>query len=172
MDPLYRVGQLWANLTAGPLSQTALNEVRSVLSEQEMALFCRMSASDQWHAYRVYGLLRLVGQEDGDLLAAALLHDVGKTFAELSAWDRSVAVLAEAITPRRADWWGDGDLHGWQRPFVVRKQHAAWGARLARKAGSRPRVVTLIARHQDTVPDGADQENELLNLLQWADNQH
>jgi hypothetical protein len=76
-------------------------------------------------------------------------------------------VVAQAIMPERAAVWGDGSLDNWQRPFVVRAHHPAWGAAMAGQAGSRPRVVDLIRRHAD--PPGDD---PLLQALQWADDQN
>lgn len=171
MGIVYRLSQFWQNVTAGPLSPQAANDVASILNEQEAVLFAQMSSSDQWHAYRVYRLVRESGQTNNDLLAAALLHDVGKVHVDLSAWDRSVAVLGETLAPRKVEGWGRGQANGWKRPFVVRKKHARWGARLAEQAGSRPAVVELIERHQDSPLSGSEHEVELLTLLQWADNQ-
>ena len=171
MDIIYRLSQFWQNVTAGPLSQQAAGEVAAVLNDQELALFRQMSPSDQWHAYRVCRLLKRQGHTNCDLLAAALLHDVGKVRINLSAWDRSVAVLGETLLPHKAESWGQGGVDGWSRPFVVRQQHAAWGARLAEGAGSRPAVIDLIERHQDKLPTGNEPPGDLLAALQWADDQ-
>lgn len=172
MGLVYRLRQLWHNLRAQPLSPPQLRELGDVLSSRELALFQQMSASDQQHAYRVLQMLRAHGRNEEDLLAAALLHDVGKTRVSLSAWDRSVAVLGEMVAPKRAAAWGRGDHRGWRRAFVVREQHAAWGAALAEEAGSRPGVVDLIRRHQDALPANSGRQDECLLLLQWADDQN
>ena len=172
MDILYRLGQLWHNMTAQPLSQPELKEITNNLTHQELSLFRQMSQSDQQHAYRVFRLLRDSGQVDVDLLAAALLHDVGKVRGDLSAWDRSIVVLGETFAPQRAKQWGNGDESGWERAFVVREQHAAWGAALAKNVGSRPGVVDLIKRHQDPLPVDDRRKDERLMLLRWADDQN
>lgn len=172
MDVTYRLSQLWHNVTAQPLSLPDLREIANDLSLGEIALFRQMSNSDQQHAFRVYRLLRASGQTDGDLLASALLHDVGKVRVNLSAWDRSIAVLGETFVPDRVNHWGQGDHSGWKRAFVVREQHAAWGAALAENAGSRPAVVDLILRHQDPLPVNGSEKDERLMLLQWADDQN
>lgn len=165
----YRIRQLWQAVRAGPLTPAQLDEVGQTLTLAEVELFARMPVNDQWHAYRVYGMLRDSGQADDVLLAAALLHDVGKTQARLSVWDRCLAVLGEHVAPRRVSHWGEGDARGWKRAFVVRRQHAAWGAALARDCGARPEVIDLIRRHQDTIPVENDHDNKRLLLLQWAD---
>jgi putative nucleotidyltransferase with HDIG domain len=168
----YRLRQFWHSLTAQPLSAAMLADVGRVLDKQQVALFCRMSPADQWHAYRVYDLLRGAGHDDGALLAAALLHDVGKVRADLSVWDRSLAVLGETFAPRRAEAWGDAAQDGWKQTFAVRRHHAAWGAELAADAGAPAEVVELIRRHQDTSDAGASRNQERLTLLQWADGQN
>lgn len=172
MNLFYRLNQLWHNLTAQPLSQQELEQIEVVLNPGEMALFQQMPPSDQRHAFRVYRLLKTTGQTDVDLLAAALLHDVGKAQVDLSAWDRSVAVLGETLMPLRIKEWGSNGDSGWKRPFVVREKHASWGASLAEEAGSRPGVVDLILRHQDPLPVNGGGNNERLALLQWADDQN
>ena len=127
----YRLRQLKNNLTAGPLSAAAEREVAAVLSPAEQALFARLSLADQWHSVRVLGDLRGAGYNDPDLLAAALLHDVGKTRYPLTAWDRTVIVVGAVLLPQRTAQWGAGPAEGWRRPFVVRAQHPAWGAEMA-----------------------------------------
>jgi hypothetical protein len=168
----YRLRQLRDNLTAEPLPADARAEIATVLSPSEQALFGRFTYADQWHSYRVLRMLREAGYNHPDLLAAALLHDIGKTRCPLSAWDRTVIVVGEALFPGRAERWGHGSLDSWRRPFVARACHPAWGAEMAAEAGSRPGVVDLIRRHQ--VPlDGIEDENDkLLTGLQWADDQN
>jgi putative nucleotidyltransferase with HDIG domain len=167
----YRLRQLRSNLTAGPLSDAASREVGALLAPAEWALFGRFSAADQWHSYRVLCDLRRAGYNDPDLLAAALLHDVGKTRYPLSAGDRTAIVVGAVLFPGWAARWGQGAPDSWRRPFVVRAQHPAWGAEMAAAAGSRPVVVELIRRHQDK-PPAADELAGLLRALQWADDQN
>jgi len=172
MGALYRLSQLWQNLTARRLSRSQVQEIGVDLNPAELALFLKMSASDQQHALRVYHLLQAVGQTDRELLRAALLHDVGKTRTKLTVWDRSLAVVGQAFVPGKAREWGAGDGAGWKRAFVVREQHAAWGADLAKRAGSAAEVIELILRHQDTLMANGDELDERLMLLQWADDQN
>jgi len=164
----YRLRQLKNNLTAGPLSEVARQEVAVLLSPAERALFTRLSLADQWHSVRVLGDLRAAGYNDPDLLAAALLHDVGKTRYPLTAWDRTVIVVGVALLPRRAARWGQGPPDGWRRPFVIRARHPEWGAAMAAAAGTRAAVVDLIRRHADRPGEGDD----VLRALQWADDQN
>lgn len=168
----YRLRQLRHNLAAGPLPAAAQAEIAGLLTKPERVLFARYDHADQWHALRVLHMLRDAGYNHPDLLAAALLHDVGKTRYPLSVWDRIVIVVGQAFFSRRAERWGHGAPQGWRRPFVVRTQHPAWGAEMAATAGSRPGVVTLIRRHQEHPVDTTGEEETLLRQLQWADDQN
>ena len=162
---------------AEPLPPAISQEIATVLSEREWVLFRRYSPEDQWHSYRVFCTLKAAGHTQPDLLAAALLHDVGKTRLPLTGWERSLIVLAEFLLPEQAAAWGQGQARGWRRPFVVRARHPAWGADMARIAGSRPLTVLLIYYHQDTlasadVAEMSAAEVQLLRYLQWADDQN
>jgi hypothetical protein len=169
----YRLTQFWWNVTAQPLPEPACLEITAVLNQSELDLFARFEESDQWHAYRVYRTLGDAGHSEPNLLAAALLHDVGKTRESLSPWDRALAVIVEALMPRQLDKWGQGEARGWKRPFVVGAQHARWGAEMTEVAGSAPEMVNLILRHQDDLRSGpVTVEDELLLLLQRADDQN
>lgn len=172
MGLIYRLRQLRDNVAAGPLSAEARAEVAANLSPAEQALFFCFNHADQWHSVRVLRMLRKAGYNHPDLLAAALLHDVGKTRHPLSPWDRTAIVVAEKLVPARAETWGHGAVEGWRRPFVVRACHPAWGAQMAAAAGARPGVVELIARHQDRPAVIISETDRLLACLQWADDRN
>lgn len=164
-------------VSAEPLPPAARREIADVLSERELALFQRYSLEDQWHSYCVLCTLKAAGYTHPDLLAAALLHDVGKMRLPLSIWERSLIVLAQFLLPRKTSAWGQGQARGWRRPFVVKASHPAWGADMARAAGSRPLTIALICHHQDNLADTgvvemSAAEVQLLRHLQWADDQN
>jgi hypothetical protein len=166
----YRATQLWWNLTAEPLPEIMRQQVENVLNPDQRQLFYRYQESDQWHAYRVFTTLLESGYAQPDLLAAALLHDVGKTKVKLSIWDRILIVVAERLLPDKSISWGEGDMHSWKRPFVVRRHHPHWGADMARAAGCSACTIDLINRHQDPLtPDSQLPADRLLRQLQWAD---
>jgi hypothetical protein len=168
---LYRLWQFWEIIWARPLAPAARQQVAAILSASEMCLFQTLSLSDQQHSYRVAQTLRRAGHHHPDLLAAALLHDAGKSRVRLSVADRVFIVLMEALWPDKAAAWGEGEAIGWRRPFVVKARHPEWSEGMAAQAGSRPLTLTLIRRHQDPIPrSGGSEEDELLRLLQWADN--
>lgn len=166
----YRAKQFWRGIRAAPFPVGTHQELSELLSDGEVTLFGRLSAADQWHSYAVVATLRAAGYAHPDLLAAGLLHDVGKSRVKLTIWERSMAVLAHVLFSRRAVSWGQAQATGWRRAFVVREQHPAWGAEMLREAGSRPLTISLVRRHQDR-PTGQSQNEEdiLLRHLQWAD---
>lgn len=170
----YRVRQFKQAVLAPELGETELAEVQAILSDAQFELFLRFDRGERWHCYRVMRTLRDADYDQRELLQAALLHDVGKTCSPLSVWDRSLIVAVKKVMPGKTAVWGQSSAQGWQRPFVVKAQHPAWGAEMAEAAGSSELVVSLIRRHQDDLveTDVSDEEDNLLCLLQWADDQN
>ncbi|MCB0034388.1 MAG: hypothetical protein KDE51_10230 [Anaerolineales bacterium] len=175
MKILYRAGQFWRLLTARPLTAVAQKDVQAQLNLEEYLLFQRYSVGDQWHGYRVMCMLREAGHSDGDLLTAALLHDIGKTRVRFTAVERSIVSVISKVRPQMVKRWEQLELHQvkwWQRPFLVNAQQPAWSAEMALAAGSTPRAVLLMKRHQDKLNDIVTEEDQLLFYLQWADDQN
>ncbi len=169
----YRLRQFWRLLTIRTLPAEMWAEVTAVLTLPQQQLFRRLNGADQWHSVQVLRMLRDAGHTHPDLQVAALLHDVGKTRLKVTLWHRTLIVLAQAFVPGRLAAWGEGDPQGWQRPFVVKAQHPAWSAEMAAAVGCTPLALALIRRHQDKLPQTAvSVEDELLRLLQWADDQN
>lgn len=169
----YRLWQLWQQLVVRPLDEQMYAEIETVLSPAQYKLFLQFGLSDQHHSYRVMKVLQGQGCEERPLLVAALLHDIGKTRVKLAVWERSLIVLAHAFTPQKMEAWGQGEAQGWKRPFVVKAQHPAWSAEMTAAIGTHPLAVSLIRRHQDTLPKTAEtDEDKLLALLQAADDQN
>jgi hypothetical protein len=77
----------------------AWDEIAAVLSPGELALFRRFSNGDQQHGYQVMRMLLAAGDDHPALLAAALLHDVGKTQLSIRVWERVVGSLGEIFFP-------------------------------------------------------------------------
>lgn len=141
-----------------------------------MIVFRCMQPGEQAHSVEVLQRLRTAGETHPDLLAAALLHDLGKIKYPLAPWERALIVLVMAVLPEKVRRWGDGDASGWRKPFVVARQHAAWGAEMAQAAGTSPLAVSLIRRHQDALPAATlafenSLEDELLKKLQYFDDE-
>ena len=165
----YRVGQFFRALVARA-SDEEIDQAIGALTPQAQALFRRQARQDQRHAMEVYQALVRAGETDPDLLAAALLHDVGKAAAWLPPWRRAVVVLLDRLAPRLLARWSAGEARGWRRPWVVHARHPEIGACWAQEAGCSPLTVALIRRHQDEVTGGQREEDRLLAVLQAVDN--
>ncbi len=168
MGIFYRAQQFWQAIRIKELPQTVVSDINTQLTPAEQAIFYKLPISDQWHSYKVLQTLQSAGAMDSALQTAALLHDVGKAQSPLSVWDRSFIVVMKRLLPEKTAVWGEGEAMGWKRPFVVRENHPAWGAKMATAANSNPAAIDLIARHQS--PPAANDEQ--LRLLQWADDQN
>lgn len=140
------------------------------LSPGLFVLFRQMRPGERQHSLNVFHTLQMRGETHPALLTAALLHDCGKARASYWLWERAIVVIVKRLAPERALKWGDGDPMGWRRPFVVNRQHPAWGAAMANAAGADPLTVELIAGHQckiDHMPSNGYER--LLTALQSAD---
>ena len=121
-----------------------------------------MTPRDQQHCLDVYRRLKEQGHDDGDLLAAALLHDAGK--GHIALWHRVVFVRLDATAPRlQRAIIAPGEGDGWRQALYRCCHHAELGAELARAAGAGERVVALIGE------DESEPVREQLAALKAAD---
>ncbi len=148
MRAVYRVSQAWHLLTARVQPEEQVF-VASLLPPAARALFATMSVGDQRHCLNVCYALRDQGCDDRDLLAAALLHDVGKGGGRVRFWMRPVIVVLRALAPSLLQWLAASPHPRWRRPFYAAWHHAAIGADLAAAAGVSERTVMLIRTHHD-----------------------
>ena len=168
----YRARQFW-NALLSPEKHVPSQAILPYLTTAQLILFRQMQPSEQAHANQVFQHLVAAGESDSDLLAAALLHDVGKILSPLSIIDRVIIVLGKRLFPKAARRWGDGTPHGIRRPFVVSACHAEWGADLVEQSGASRRTVELIRSHQNKpLPDPASRAERLLAALQAADDEN
>lgn len=103
----------------------------SLLNDGERALWARMSGPDRRHAVGV--ALRLPPAQERWVVAAALLHDVGKVESGLGTFGRVVATL---VGRRRA--------RGRMATYL---DHPAIGGRLLTRAGSHELTVAWAEDH-------------------------
>lgn len=123
------------------------------LSPPLTALFQSMPEPARRHHLDVFGTLRREGNDDPDLLAAALLHDCGKEW--IHPVQRAIYVVLSALhssLPRKAGGW-----------LARQADHPAIGAALVKAAGGSDQTVWLIAHHADRI------DNPVLRRLQAAD---
>ena len=166
----YRIEQFLRALTARhTISEERIEQAAQILRPEARALFARQARQDQRHALAVYETLRREGHSHPDLLAAALLHDVGKGAAQLPAWQRGVFVLAERFVPGMLDRAIHDETGSWWRSLADYAGHAEIGAHWAEKAGCSPLTVALIRRHEERLESCQTEEDRLLTTLQAAD---
>ncbi len=114
----------------------------------EVELWRRLGAADQRHLVRV---ARDVQADLGDdatepVLAAALLHDVGKLAAHLSTYGRVVATLSIKVAGAdTAVAWTE--TRGFTRRVGLYAQHEDLGADMLALAGSDRLTVALVREH-------------------------
>ena len=170
MPALYRVQQFLDAVRAVIRPEPDWSELPArYLSPEAQSLFEAMPSYDRQHALDVVRALQVEGYQDADLMAAALLHDAGKTVQQhgpLRLCHRVVVVLLRAVGPGLLEEVSEDRPGSWRYPFYVQRCHAALGAELARGAGCSSRTVELIRRHEDTAGQLDDPE---LIALQSAD---
>lgn len=142
--PVHLVRRFVGSWSPRPLDPSDVAWVRDVLSPAEHALWERMPLADRKHAA---GVARVVDasldEPDAPVLAAALLHDVGKVDAGLGTMGRVVATVVALVAGReRATTWRGG------RGRIARYlRHDEIGAALLADAGSDPLTVTWAREH-------------------------
>jgi len=169
---LYRVQQFVRAATAWARPGEDGGEFAACyLPPAAVKLFLGMSRYDRQHALSVCQALERQGHTDRDLLAAALLHDAGKSVvhgARVRLWHRVAVVLIHAFSPGLLGRLAKGGGENWRRPFYVQIHHAALGAEAAQQAGCSATTVDLIRHHEDKCKGIGD---PLLAALQAADSE-
>jgi hypothetical protein len=118
------------------------------LIDAERELFALMSGPDRRHAIGVaHEAERLLGSDASrPVMAAALLHDVGKLDSRLGTYGRVVATLCAKIAGRdMAASWASGT--GFTRRVGLYLQHDELGATRLEMAGSDPFTVAWTREH-------------------------
>lgn len=158
---VYRLQQVYQQLGfVAPLTSEDYAEVELWLPASTLPLFRQMSNADQRHSLRVCRGLQARGCVEQDMLAAALLHDVGKAQGRVPFWTRPVIVIGKflvpalltklAVEPQCCDIQ---KLPSWRRKLSYAWWHAEVGADLAAAAGLSERAVLYIrTHHQSTGP--------------------
>jgi hypothetical protein len=136
--------------------------VHRILPERGVALFESMPVADRRHGLDVAERLIRSGQDDADLLAAALLHDAAKGH-RMRLWHRVAGVLLEALAPSLLRRLASPDPASWRHPFHLYLHHQPMSADLAAGAGLPPRVGAFIRG------DVSDADVQLLRALTRAD---
>ncbi len=124
----------------------------ATLTPPQLHLFDSMHRADQRHGLDVAARLREQGQDDPELLLAALLHDCSKgpgvRLPHRVAWSLGER-YGEGVTDDLAR------LPGFGAAFARLRDHADDSARLALEAGCSERTAELIRHQSDPVDPAA-----------------
>ena len=120
-----------------------MDRAHQMLPTTAWGLFDAMPVADRRHALDVVARLLEAGNDDPDVLAAALLHDAAKGH-RLRLWHRVAAVLVEALAPRLLARLPSADPRSWRYPFHLHLHHGALSADAAAAVGCTVRTVALI----------------------------
>lgn len=132
---------------------------QETLTAAEYALFQQMDVRDRQHALWVArAVLEHTPHASNSLVAAALLHDVGKCDAPFRPLERIIVhLLTLPSTPPAYP-----KLSGWRGAWQRKCHHEYYGAERIMQAGGKARVAHLVATcHEDT----SDPEAQLLAYI-------
>lgn len=149
MGILHLTKRFFGSLSKAPPSPDDAAWVESQLLPGERDLWARMTAADQRHACMVARrTVQLLG--DGTtrpVVAAALLHDVGKIETPINTFERVLATMAGSQASRsQIDQWSTEK--GWLGRAGRYMLHNEIGARLLEEAGSDPLTVAWAREHE------------------------
>lgn len=158
---MHRVGQFVAHVRAR-VDPAEEGFVRRVLPPAASSLFAGMPVADRRHALDVAHRLVIGGNDDPELLSAALLHDAAKGH-QMRLGHRVTGVLLEWLTPALLRRLANPDSGSWRHPFHLYLHHAPMSADLAQESGCSPRVGAFIRGTSD------EADAQLLAALKVAD---
>ena len=150
-----RLGHLtrrfFGSLRPGGPSRTEQAWAQSQLLPAEREIWCALSRPDRRHSAAVARRVEaaLGSSTPRPVLAAALLHDSGKTVSELRTPGRVVATILAATTIRTGDdamrW--EGSSARWRRAMGAYRRHPEHGADMLAAIGSDPLTVAWTREH-------------------------
>lgn len=148
MSAVHLAGRFFGSLWPGPPRAADDAWARSQLLPGEVDLWNRMCNQDRRHsvgvARRTIDLLG--GEADRPVVAAALLHDVGKIQSNLGTFHRVVATLSASLAGREtAELWVR--TSGITRRIGLYLTHPAIGGDLLEMAGSDELTHTWAREH-------------------------
>lgn len=148
MTVAHLVKRFFGSLRPGGPSCEADEWARSFLSDREITLWERMCNVDRRHSVTVaHEAERALGNEaTRPVMAAALLHDVGKSASELRTYGRVVATVSGKVAgyEMAAAWT---ETRGFTRRVGLYLEHARLGGDMLALAGSDPLTEAWAREH-------------------------
>ena len=163
------VRRFFGSLRPGGPGRADTEWAEAQLLDGERPLWRRMSGPDRRHAVRgAREVERALGHEaTRPVLAAALLHDVGKTVSALRTYGRVVATVSGFLAGReQAREWKK--RRGFIRRVGLYLLHDELGADLLAMAGSDPLTVSW-AREHHRPPEQWTIDHRVASVLEAAD---
>lgn len=137
---LHLTKRFFGFLTAQALSPAEQIEISHMLDPALLRLFYLQRVEDQRHAFEVANRVA----EHPDLIEAALLHDIGKTWVTLGAFGRVLATL-----------WGFSSLPIWGQ-WRTYLEHGPIGAELLEEHGAGYFAIAFTRHHPGPRVNGFD----------------
>ena len=130
--------RFFGSLRPGAPAEAEETWARSFLLPGESALWSRLSNPDRRHSIAVaHETVRQLGEPERSIVAAALLHDVGKVKSGLGTFARAGATVLGGVA-------GRDRFHGRVGDYL---RHDELGAHLLEVAGSDQATVTWTREH-------------------------
>ena len=165
--PRHLARRFVGSLRPGGPSSTEEAWATGYLLAGEADLWRSMSGADRRHAVAVARRVdRALGSPERPVLAAALLHDVGKVRSGLGTPGRVVATVVGAVAADRTARWATSD--GFRGRIGRYLRHPQEGAALLETAGSDPFTVAWATEHHRD-PGRWTVDNRLAEALRAAD---
>ena len=147
-------------------------EADAVLNPAAREWFHSLPHDLQWHGVQVLHDLKRAGIDRSDVLAAALLHDAGKSEGPNGPLVRTFIVLARHLAPAWSARRKEIDYRatrGMNRALAIAYQHPEIAAERSAACGCDPITIDLIRHHQDAE---RSRDDALLQLFQRVDDQN
>ncbi len=141
-----RAGHLVTRFTSSlrprPLVAADLDFVQRTLTPAELSVWERLGPADRAESVATGRAAEAALGPDPEArwIAAALLHDVGKTETRLGPFGRSAATVIAAVG-------GHERVRRWPNPVGRYVDHDELGAQLLQAAGARPEAVIWARTH-------------------------
>lgn len=159
----YRIKQFCLAWTA-KITEADKSFLNQYLSTQEKELFNRLNKATQKHsilvaqaALKAFGAATETSHKKDELkilVKAALLHDIGKSMANLNVFHKTLYVLLKRFMPKllqkltsRENSPFCNSCSGLAKAMYVAENHAAIGAAMADKWGLDKDLAQIIANH-------------------------